>query len=292
MRIKDSTRNPACFKAAWKYFFDKGAYLLLINVLPSLLIPFALSPTGALKYLFSYKTIAPENFFDMLVKVYELPFEYWYIGIIGLVLFVFDIAIMLGVIDRHMRIGEFTVSPSRVKVRLNFNVLTALRFIVLAFVAFEILNLLSVALYYLWWELCKNHVGWLVLSSITHVALQLGMISIMARVILWPPYCLHTGMKAKDAFKQATKSISGRVIPTMLHIVLAILPVEIAMIITGALGAGVVAQFILDVIAYLYVVPFYLVLMYTLFYDVTGTERVDLERKEQSIWSKSKKRKK
>ena len=172
MRIKDSTRNPACFKAAWKYFFDKGAYLLLINVLPSLLIPFALSPTGALKYLFSYKTIAPENFFDMLVKVYELPFEYWYIGIIGLVLFVLDIAITLGVIDRHMRIGEFTVSPSRVKVRLNFNVLTALRFIVLAFVAFEILNLLSVAFYYLWWELCKNRVGWLVLSSITHIALQ------------------------------------------------------------------------------------------------------------------------
>lgn len=99
-------------------------------------------------------------------------------------------------------------------------------------------------------------------------------------------------MKAKDAFKQATKSISGRVIPTMLNVILAILPVEIAMIITGALGAGVVAQFILDVIAYLYVVPFYLVLMYTLFYDVTGTERVDLERKEQSIWSKSKKRKK
>ena len=49
MRIKDSTKNYACFKGAWKYFFDKGAYLLLINVLPSLLIPFALSPTSALK---------------------------------------------------------------------------------------------------------------------------------------------------------------------------------------------------------------------------------------------------
>lgn len=184
MRIKDSTRNPACFKAAWKYFFDKGAYLLLMNVLPSLLIPFVLSPTSALNYLFSYKTIAPENFLDMLVKVYELPFEYWYIGIIGLVLFVFDIAIMLGVIDRHMRIGEFTVSPSRVKVRLNYNLLTALRFILLAFVAFEIFNLLSVAIYYLWWVVCKSRVSWLVMSCITHIALQLGMISLMARVIL------------------------------------------------------------------------------------------------------------
>lgn len=227
----------------------------------------------------------------MLVKVYELPFSYWYIGLIGVVLLVLDVAIMLGVIDRHMRVGEFTVSPSRVKVRLNFNVLTSLRFIVLAFVAFEILNLLSVAFYYLWWELCKNRVGWLVLSSITHVVLQLGMISIMARVILWPPYCLHTGLKAKDAFNQATKSISGRVFPTMFNLILVVLPVEIAMIVTGALGAGVVAQFILDTIAYLYVVPFYIVLMYNIFYEVTGTERVDLERKETSIWSKSRKNK-
>lgn len=292
MRIKDSTKNYACFKGAWKYFFDKGAYLLLINVLPSLLIPFALSPTSALNYLFSYKTIEPQNFLDMLVKVYELPFSYWYIGLIGVVLLVLDVAIMLGVIDRHMRVGEFTVSPSRVKVRLNFNVLTSLRFIVLAFVAFEILNLLSVAFYYLWWELCKNRVGWLVLSSITHVVLQLGMISIMARVILWPPYCLHTGLKAKDAFNQATKSISGRVFPTLFNLILVVLPVEIAMIVTGALGAGVVAQFILDTIAYLYVVPFYIVLMYNIFYEVTGTERVDLERKETSIWSKSRKKQK
>lgn len=224
--------------------------------------------------------------------MYELPFSYWYIGLIGVVLLVLDVAIMLGVIDRHMRVGEFTVSPSRVKVRLNFNVLTSLRFIVLAFVAFEILNLLSVAFYYLWWELCKNRVGWLVLSSITHVVLQLGMISIMARVILWPPYCLHTGLKAKDAFNQATKSISGRVFPTMFNLILVVLPVEIAMIVTGALGAGVVAQFILDTIAYLYVVPFYIVLMYNIFYEVTGTERVDLERKETSIWSKSRKKQK
>ena len=78
----------------------------------------------------------------------------------------------------------------------------------------------------------------------------------------------------------------------MFNLILVVLPVEIAMIVTGALGAGVVAQFILDTIAYLYVVPFYIVLMYNIFYEVTGTERVDLERKETSIWSKSRKKQK
>ena len=58
------------------------------------------------------------------------------------------------------------------------------------------------------------------------------------------------------------------------------------MIITGALNAGVIAQFLLDVISYMVVVPFYITLMYTLFYDVTGTERMDYVRKKKDIWSK------
>ena len=34
------------------------------------------------------------------------------------------------------------------------------------------------------------------------------------------------------------------------------------------------------------VVPFYITLMYTIFYDVTGTERMDYVRKKKDIWSK------
>ena len=286
MRIIDSTKNPACFKSTWKYFADKGAYLLLINALPSLLIPFLVSPTGALNYLFSYKTIAPDNFGDMFLGVYELPFSYWYVGLIGLVLLVVDVAILMGVIDRHMRIGEFTVSPSRLKVRLNFNLLTSLRFCIVAFASLEVFNILTVSIYYLWWELAKSRVAWLVLSSITLVLLQIAMILLMSLLILWPPYCLHTGLKTKDALKTAIGSMSGRVLPTALNLFLALLPVEIAMIVSGALGGGVVAQVVLDAIAYIYVLPFYFVLMYNIFYDVTGTERADLVKKDKSIWTK------
>ena len=111
MRVIDSTKNMNVFKATWKYFIDKGAYLLLISVAPSLFIPFLLSPSSTLYYLFEYKTINPQNFGDMYRQMRALPFSYWYLGLIGLALLVFSIAITFGVIDRHMRIGEFTVSP-------------------------------------------------------------------------------------------------------------------------------------------------------------------------------------
>lgn len=162
MRVIDSTKNMNVFKATWKYFIDKGAYLLLISVAPSLFIPFLLSPSSTLYYLFEYKTINPQNFGDMYLQMRSLPFSYWYLGLIGLALLVFSIAITLGVIDRHMRIGEFTVSPSRVKNRLNYNILTALRFGITAFAAMELSNLLTSVLYYLWWVAFKSGATWLV----------------------------------------------------------------------------------------------------------------------------------
>lgn len=286
MRVKDSSRSNQCFKQAWKYFFDKGAYLMLLSVAPALLLPFLLSPSSTLYYLFDYKTINPKNFADMYVSMRELPFSYWYLGIIGLVLLVFFVAIMYGVIDTHMRIGVFTIAPDRVKTRLNFNLLTSLTFCVLALVSFELFNLLGTVLYYLWWVTFKSRVTWLVFSSITVVLMQFLMILLMSIVILWPPYCLHTGLPMRSALRQAVRSISGKVSKTFFTILLSIVPVELCMIITGALHCGVVSEVLLDAIAYLCVVPFYITLMYNVFYEVTGTERMDLQQKKKDIWSK------
>ena len=116
--------------------------------------------------------------------------------------------------------------------------------------------------------------------------MQILMIYVMSIMILWPPFCLHTGLPKKAALRQAVRSISGRTGKTFLTIFLVLLPVEICMIVTGALKCGVVAELLLDAIAYLYVVPFYITLMYNIFYEVTGTERMDLETKKKDIWSK------
>ncbi len=286
MRVKNSNTNNVCFKQTWKYFFEKGAYLMLMSVAPALLLPFLLSPSSTLYYLFDYEKINPSSFSDMYVAMRELPFSYWYLGLIGLALLVFFIAIMYGVIDAHMRIGVFTIAPDMVKTRLNFNLLTSLLFCLLAFCLFEIFNLLATVLYYLWWVTFKSRVTWLVFSSLTLVLMQFSMILIMSIVILWPPYCLHTGLPKKVALRQAVRSMSGRLANTFFTLLLCVLPVEICMIVTGTLECGVIAQVLLDAIAYLYVVPFYLTLMYNLFYEVTGTERLDLEKKKKDIWSK------
>ena len=286
MRVKYPKRSSACFKSSVKYFIDKGAYLALMLAAPALLLPFLLSTSSTLYYLFDFETINPTSLADMIAAVMELPYSFWYLGLVGLALLVFCIAIVYGIIDRHMRIGEFTISPDKLKTRLNFNLLTSLRFCLMTFLAFEIFNVLTTMIYYFWWVLFADRVTWLVFSIFTQIAGQIAMLYLMAQVILWCPYSLHTGLKSRDALRVALKSMSGRVIRTMLVLALCVLPVEICMIITGALHCGVITEVILDAIAYLYIVPFYLVLSYNIFYDVTGTERMDLVKKNDNIWSK------
>lgn len=282
MRVRLTERNTGCYKNSIKYFFDKGVYLMLILIAPSLLLPFLISTSSTLYYLFDYQTINPTSIWDMFVTIMELPYSFWYLGIIGFVLLVLCVAIIYGVIDRHMRLGEFTIAPDKLKTRLNFNILSALRCCLLTFLAFEIFNVLTTILYYLWWVMFDSRVTWLVFSIFTQILGQLAMFYLSALTILWCPYSLHTGLKSKDALRQAISSMSGRLMRTKFMLMLVVLPVEICMIVTGALHCGVVAEVLLDAIAYLYIVPFYFVLSYNIFYDVTGTERMDLVKKEKS----------
>lgn len=286
MRVKYAQRGTACFKTSVKYYFSNGAYLMLMLIAPALLLPFLLSTSSTLYYLFDYQTINPQSLGDMIASVMELPYSFWYLGLIGLALLIFCVAIAYGVIDRHMRIGEFTVSPQKLKTRLNFNLLTSLRFCLMTFLVFELFNIITTIIYHFWWIVLDSRVSWLVFASLTQICGQLAMVYIMAQTILWCPFSLHTGLKAKDSLRVAVQGMSGRVLRTMLSLMLFVLPVELCMIITGALHCGVVAEVLLDAIAYLYIVPFYLVQSYTLFYEVTGTERMDLAQKNNDIWSK------
>ncbi len=278
------------FTESMKYFLDKGIYLVLINIVPCMLLPFLISPSSTLYYLFIYDRIDASSFANMYTQLRQIPFELWYVGLIGLALLVVSIAITMGVIDRHMRVGEFTLGLSSVKSRLNYNLLTALRFMLLAFLSLEVFNNLAIVIYYLWARVFHSAVAWLVFSTVTLAIMQFAMIMLMATVILWPPFMLHTGLRAKDAFRTAWRQMSRRVVQTAFSIAVVMLPIEIIMIVTGVLDLGIVCRTVLDGVGYAVVIPFYFVLMYNVFYDVTGTERNDLNMKDKQIWSRRFKR--
>lgn len=272
------------FKSTMRYFGDKGPYLVLINIVPALLLPFLLSPSSTLYYLTMFDKIDPESFAALYLQMRALPYDFFYLGVIGLILAVFSVSITFGVIDRHMRVGEFTISFRRAKTRINYNILTAIKFIALTAVFFELLNLFTTALYFLWATVFGAGVTWLVFSTMSFLLVSMVLLLFMSIIILWPPFMLHTGLKAADAFKMAWRQITGKVMSVALTLAAVVLPIQLIMLITGIFDCGIIVRTVLDGISYALIVPIYIMLMYNIFYDVTGTERMDLER--MDIWSK------
>ncbi|MDE6060308.1 MAG: hypothetical protein K2G31_02400 [Clostridia bacterium] len=288
MIVKNSSKNFNCFKSTWRYFASNGVYLVLINLVPTLLLAFLLSPSSTLYYLFHMKSVDASDLGNLFNAIWHMPFGLWYLGLIGLILLVLTGAVTFGVIDRHMRVGEFTVSPHYIKKRLNYNLFTAIKFVVVALISLEFYNIVTTVLYFLWANVFSNPTTALVFSIITLCLMELGMICTMSLFILWPPYMLHTGLKSAAAFKMAWSNMSGKTFKTMLTIISIVLPLQIIMVITAAFDLGVVCRLVLDALSFALVVPFYFTLMYNTFYEVTGTERMDLVAKKKDIWSKNK----
>lgn len=272
------------FKDTYKYFFDKGPYLVLLAIVPSLLLPFLLSPSDALYALINYQDLTVGSFPDFYVQMHDLPFPFFWVGIIGSVLFIFVVAVMFGMIDRHMRVGEFSLSFNRAKTRLNYNIITSLKVVGAAVIVFGIVSVLTTTLYYLWLVAFGPGEIWLVFSLITFLLMSALLLYVMCIFLLWAPIMLHTGLNTRDALRMGMRQMSGKTGYAMLTTLVAILPFQLIMLITGILNCGVIVSVLLDGIAYAILTSIYVILMYNIFYDVTGTERMDLQSID--IWSK------
>lgn len=271
-------------KSAFTYFFDKGPYLVLLSIVPSLLTALLFSPTATLDYLLEYRDIVFTDFGAMYSDIHRLPYSVFYLGIIGMILYVAAFALMFGIVDRHMRIGEFTLSFRRAKTRLNYNLLTALRFGFFYGVAFLLGDILLTVLYYLWAVTFGAGAEWLAFSTISWLVVTVLLLFVSTRMMLWAPFMLHTGLRSYDAFRMGWRQMSGRMISASLALFFVLMPAVVVTVIVGALTESVLWRVITDGVIYSVVLSFYVVLMYTVFYDVTGTERMDLQKID--IWSK------
>lgn len=271
-------------KQTYCYYFDKCPYLWLITVVPSLLLAFALAPSDALYYLLQYDNLTTTSFGDFYMAMHPIPFSFFWVGFIGLALMVLSVAILFGTIDRHMRIGEFTVSFRRAKTRLNYNVLTALKFTIATTVIVELGNLAITIAYYAYAMIIGEGAVWLVLSTITMCVFGFLGLTMLGAIMLWSPFMLHTGLKTSEAFKMGWRQMSGKTKYAVTVMISGILPFLIAMIITGLFNTGEIVRVVLDGVMFTAVIPLYMSMSYVVFYDVTGTERMDLET--QNIWSK------
>lgn len=272
------------FKSSWKYIFSKGMIFALILLIPAVFLPFIVSPSSLFESLLSFKLQNPDGYTDMFLSMF-FDYKSIWIGIIGLLIEIFSTAIVFGAIDRHMRTGQLNLSFRRANVRLNFNIITAVRFVLVMTITFLIYLFLNLLFFMLWATISKSYATFYLLCGISLVLLSLLYAILLAIIILWPPFMLHTGLTSGNAFRMSFAQINGHIMKIAFNIILLALPFYIVMLLNAIFGWSVYVGYAFDVLLILLIYHFYIILMYTIFYDVTGLERMDQQgTKKTNIW--------
>ncbi|HRR90426.1 MAG TPA: hypothetical protein P5161_06590, partial [Eubacteriales bacterium] len=101
-------------------------------------------------------------------------------------------------------------------------------------------------------------------------------------IILWAPNMLHTGYSTGRALSEAVQIIRGNNFKIASALGLASLLPLFFMVIFSVFELKIMGLSLLRVVdsfCYLFLVIYYIILMYTAFFDLTGTDRADFGRK-------------
>ena len=129
------------------------------------------------------------------------------------------------------------------------------------------------------------HYTFYILCFFTLLIIGILLTITVSIMILWPPFMLHTGLTSGNAFRMSFAQIKGSITKIAMNIILLFLPFYVIMLLNSLFDWSFVIGYVLDALSVLLVYMFYIILMYTIFYDVTGLERMDqVKKKNINIW--------
>lgn len=284
-KLKSEKESMKYFKLTVQYSNKYILYLLLLAVVPSVLTAFIFSPYGTIDYFCNFRNLYGADFKTIYLVASGINPRFFYLGIVGLVAIPVFYSILFGAVERHMRVGEFNLGFDRILPRLNFNFLTALKFSMTLFVVYEIFKFLQVIMFYMLTHFLQLEWAF-ALSLIWYVALYCVQLLLLAATILWVPTMLQTGLNSSKSLGLAIRQGSKQIFPTMVSMMIPTLPMLILMVVNSMLSLHL--DVALDAVLLTISTVFYVVYMYSMFFDINGIDREDL--KKVDIWKENKKR--
>lgn len=268
-------------KMSLNYSNSKFWYLLMISIIPAVLIAFVASPYATINFLCDYYNQDVSSFGTIYKTILDINTRIAWLGIVGVFVIPFSISILMGAIDRHMRMGEFSLGFDRILSRVNFNFMTSLKFSIVALIIYELNLFFQAIFFYAMASLFVPKVA-LILNIVWYVIMFIIMLFAFSLIILWVPTMLHTGLNSIPAFSLSVRQISKYLPSIALILSLPILPMILFMVLDSLLNLKI--GILLDSVVLATMFVYYAILMYTIFYDINGIEREDL--KAVDIWKK------
>lgn len=269
------------FKLVMQYKNKKFIYLVLLTAIPAVLFAKCFSVARIIGFFCNYGKMdlsAYSSVFLYLIN-YRGSLVWYLLGSIALCIAV--ISLLLGAVNRHMRVGDFTVSSRLYFRRLNVN-LSATLMLTLASMLIIFTGATALAVFVYVFALTLSR-GWaFVLSLLVFIIIWAVIILYFSLIILWAPTLIHTGLTAGRSLSLSVQKTSKYILQVAFSLTAASAPFLALMILNGLLNLKL--GFFLDIVLYTVMIDFYVILMYSMFFEFEGIERADL--KNISIWDK------
>lgn len=266
-------------KSIFKYFNSKLIYLLLIVGIPSILAGFCISGAGFIELIVNFGNYKFGSFVDVYMVILAKRNIWLYLQPVALLGLALGLSLLYATIDKHMRMGEFSIRDSFRK--LDYNFIGCVKFVLVIAIAGHLIKLLFAALVFLFYKTAQNVALAWTLTAVTAILMGIIYLVIITMLILWLPTMLHTGAGDNRAFIMSIKQLSPHFGRTFWALSIPLFPYVLLMIINCYFALNLAVVF--DVLNFMFFGIWLVITMNTLYYDLNSIEREDLK---SIIWSK------
>lgn len=257
-------------KLTLQYMYQNIWYVLLFAIVPSLLLGFLTNPASNMEFIRDFANL--HTFTEIFSAMSELNLKNFLIAlpVFPILLVIFSAA--SGIISKHMRRGIFNFNKFFRSV--NNNIMYTLVVGISLLAAFELAALLNASLATLWIKAFDNGRVALTLSIITICVSWIVLLLIATVSLLWLPTMSVTGLNPAKALAESFRNLKGKIWKVLFAIAI---PLIIYFVICAPLSYFVVpGRRVVYTLVYMFMLPYALILMFSVYCDVNDIDREDL----------------
>ncbi len=264
----------------YKYILKNFFYIVPFALLPAFFLSMSVAEEEVSVVLraLAEKDFSSWSFVNLFRAISVLNFGSWQsvvTGIVGVIVMVPCVALLMALLDKHLRFGKRTFNGLWSK--LNDNFISTLGYIVLFLLIYEVWALVLSALLFFVAQI-PNAVVVYVAASVVYVAMHVALLYAVGMIYLWLPCMQITGFPAVEALQYSHQLLANVKWRILVGQILALLGAE-ALI---ALCALFLPEFIIfttcTTILYTVLLLFYCVRMMIAYFERDRIERADLRR--------------
>lgn len=266
--------------STFRYIFKNFIYLFLFAILTSYFLTMTLD-IGNMNNLFD-KALHLESdytFLELFRYLSLFKSGSWPYAIVCFVTAIIFLPMLLGFIEKHMRIGSRSLKG--ILSRFNYNFLSTLVVLVCVLAVYELWALVTAGLLY-GESVLLGGIACFIVILLTLVGMTALICYLASVILLWLPCMQITGygfMESLSYANQLNANVRGKVFLAVFLPCFACFLLQFAAIIPSAMAGIEFPVFIVYELIYLIMLLYYSALMFVVCFDAAGEERMDIRKK-------------